>query len=139
MVNALLLRIHQSGHLPQLSAERCALVKEGIDYYKKIRGDIRLAVPVWPLGLADSQDHWLVVALKTEKKGYLAVWRRGGEEETCEVPLDKLIPAGHNAVVRPAYPEKALAGNMEYTVAGQTLTVKYRKSVMARVFEITAE
>lgn len=164
MVNALLLRIHQSGHLPQLSAERKALVKEGIDYYKKIRGNIRLAVPVWPLGLADSLDHWLAAALKAEDKVYLAIWRRGGESETCEIPLEKMIPAGEAAVVRLAYPEKALAENVEYTVAdmthvssascaaeicekpenttdytGRTLCVTYRKPVMARIFEITSE
>lgn len=159
MVNALLLRIHQSGHLPQLSAERSALVKEGIDYYKGIRGDIRLAVPVWPLGLADSQDHWLAVALKTQEKAYLAVWRRGGEEENCVIPLNKMIPVGEKAAVRLAYPETVLTENVEYAVSDMTevscaweahrgagdghtiptLTVRYHKPVMARVFEITAE
>lgn len=139
MVNALLLRIHQSGHLPQLSAERKALVKEGIDYYKIIRGDIRAAVPVWPMGLADSLDHWLATALKTDDKTYLAIWRRGGDESTREIPLDKMIPSGQKVVVRLAYPENALAENVEYSVAGQTLTVKYQKDVMARIFEITAE
>ena len=39
MVNAMLLRIHQSGHLAEISKERFALVKEGIAYYKKIRAD----------------------------------------------------------------------------------------------------
>ena len=136
MVNALLLRIHQSGHLPQLSAERKALVKEGIDYYKMIRGDIRKAVPAWPLGLADSLDNWLAVALKTEDKAYLAIWRRGGEESTCDIPLDKMVPAGQKAVVRLAYPKDALAENVDYSVDAQTLTVKYHKPVMARIFEI---
>lgn len=161
MVNALLLRIHQSGHIPQLSKQRKALVKEGVEYYKKIRGDIRRAVPAWPLGLADSLDHWLAAALKTEDKVYLAVWRRGGEEEACQIPLEKIVPAGCKAVVRPAYPAKALAENMEYEVSnmtcvscdaepctnavnrdGQTmptLTVKYRKPVMARIFEVDME
>lgn len=136
MVNALLLRIHQSGHLPQLSEERRALVKEGIDYYKNIRRDICVAVPVWPLGLADSLDHWLAAALKTEVKSYLAVWRRGGEESVCEISLDKLIPAGKKAAVRLAYPKDALAENAEYSVDGRTLTVKYYEPVMARIFEI---
>ena len=41
MINAMLLRIHQSGHLAQLPAERLALVKEGIACYKTIRQDIK--------------------------------------------------------------------------------------------------
>ena len=146
MVNALLLRIHQSGHIPQLSVERKALVKEGIDYYKNIRQDIRLAQPVWPLGLADSLDHWFASALKTEEKVYLALWRRGGEDDTCQIPLAKLISginlAGHKASVRLAYPAKALAEHVEYEIVDETepiLTVNYHKPVMARIFEVAME
>jgi alpha-galactosidase len=51
MVNALLLRVHQSGHLAELSPRRRELVKEALDYYKRIRGDIPVALPFWPLGL----------------------------------------------------------------------------------------
>ena len=43
MVNALLLRIHQSGHLAEISPERFELVKEGIDCYKEIRSGIKSA------------------------------------------------------------------------------------------------
>ena len=96
-------------------------------------------MPVWPLGLADSLDYWLATALKTEDKVYLAVWRRGGDESVCEIPLDKLTPAGEKAAVHLAYPENVLAKHVEYSVAGQTLTVKYQKDVMARIFEIVAE
>lgn len=41
MINAMLLRIHQSGHLAELPAERIELVKEGIACYKTIRSDIK--------------------------------------------------------------------------------------------------
>ena len=34
MVNAMLLRIHQSGHLAELTQERRDLVKEALDIYK---------------------------------------------------------------------------------------------------------
>ncbi len=37
MVNAMLLRIHQSGHLAELTQERRDLVKEALDIYKTIR------------------------------------------------------------------------------------------------------
>lgn len=41
MVNVMLVRIHQSGHIPELSDSRRALVKEGLDYYREIRQDIK--------------------------------------------------------------------------------------------------
>ena len=56
MVNAILLRVHQSGHLAQISPERRALVKEGLDYYKTIRADLREALPFWPIGLSHFGD-----------------------------------------------------------------------------------
>ena len=40
MVNAMLLRVHQSGHLAKLDDARKELVKEGLDLYKKIRSEM---------------------------------------------------------------------------------------------------
>lgn len=57
MINAILLRIHQSGHLVNLGDERFALVKEALSYYKEIRNDIKEALPFWPLGLSQYKDH----------------------------------------------------------------------------------
>ena len=137
MVNALLLRIHQSGHLPQLSPVRKALVKEGIDYYKTIRGDIKKAVPAWPLGLADSLDNWMATALKVDGKAYLAVWRRYGETDTCQIPLDKLVPAGTKTQVTLTYPKEALQENVTYETKDNVLQVTFQKPVMARIFEVS--
>ena len=41
MVNALLLRVHQSGHLAEITDVQKELVKEALDYYKTIRDDIK--------------------------------------------------------------------------------------------------
>lgn len=138
MVNALLLRIHQSGHLKELSAGRKALVKEGIAYYKTIREDIKKALPDWPFGLADSRDNWLCSVLKTEKKAYLALWRRGGNEESKKIPLGHLFEGEGELSVRLAYPAKARQENCSYGYLEEekALTVKYGEPVMARIFEI---
>lgn len=137
MVNTLLLRIHQSGHLAELSEARRALVKEGIDFYKSIRQEIKVAVPCWPLGLAENTDKWLCSALKTEKKAYLAVWRRGGED-SIEIPLDSVF--GKEAVlsVKLAYPAETLQENLEFTYLSQEKKLKicFKKPIMARMFEI---
>lgn len=70
-VNTLFLRIHQSGHLAEISPERKALVAEGIRCYKEMRSDIRRAVPYWPLDLAGNQDKWVAAGVKLEEKAYL--------------------------------------------------------------------
>ena len=86
MVNAMLLRIHQSGHLAMLEPERLELVREAISVYKNIRTDIKDSVPFFPLGLSKFSDNWAALGLDCGSKLYLAVWRREGEH-TCTVPL----------------------------------------------------
>lgn len=137
MVNTLLLRIHQSGHLAELSDERKQLVKEGIDYYKAIRGDIRKALPVWPIGYADNLDSWLAFVLKTEEKAYMAVWRRGGEEER-DIPLLRIFDGQEPREVSLAYPKESMRQNCvwEYKRNKGILRIKYKQPVMARLFEI---
>ena len=142
MVNAMLLRIHQSGHLAELSGERFNLVKEGIDYYKSVRTDIGKALPDWPLGLADNRDTFLCSALKTDKKAYLAVWRRDKYEEdtreSVKIPLGHLFENEGELSVRLSYPAEALKENVSYEYEDQKkiLTVTFKKRTMARMFEI---
>lgn len=140
MVNTLLLRIHQSGHLAELSDVRKALVKEGIDYYKSIRQNIKTALPVWPLGYADYQDKWLCFALKTEKKAYLAVWRRGAEEQ-IEIPLSGIWKDAVCEKVTLAYPKESMKENCDFSYDKESahLTVNFKQPVMARLFEITKQ
>lgn len=137
MVNTLLLRIHQSGHLAELSDERKKLVKEGIAYYKAIRGDIRKALPVWPIGYADNLDSWLAFVLKTEEKAYMAVWRRGGEEER-DISLLRIFDGQEPREVSLAYPKESMRQNCvwEYKRNKGILKIKYKQPVMARLFEI---
>ena len=140
MINALLLRIHQSGHIPELSESRRELVREGIQFYKSIRQDIKKALPSWPLGLAENTDKLLCSVLKTESKAYLAVWGRGGEEDTIEIPLNYIWKDGDikEFKVNLAYPEKALAENCNYVYACETgkLKINFRQPVMARLFVV---
>lgn len=135
MVNTLLLRIHQSGHLAELSNVRKALVREGIDYYKSIRADIKRALPAWPLGYADNLDQWLVFALKTEHKAYMAVWRRGGEEE-IEIPLQQVWKGQIPGRVSLAYPRESMEQNCRWEYKEGILKIKFNQTVMARLFEI---
>ncbi|MGN1181236.1 MAG: glycoside hydrolase family 36 protein [Suilimivivens sp.] len=142
MVNAMLLRIHQSGHLAELSKERFDLVKEGIAYYKSVRENIKRALPDWPLGLADNRSTWLCSVLKTEEKAYLALWRRDKNvedtRESIKIPLGHIFETGGELSVKLAYPKESMKENVsyEYSDERKILSVSFRQKVMARIFEI---
>lgn len=132
MVNAMLLRIHQSGHLAELSPERFHLVKEGIACYKSIRADIKDSLPFWPLGLPSFYEDWLALGLGCGRKLYLAVWRvRGGE--TAEIPLPQV--KGKKAEVRVLYPSFETETPVLDTAKG-TLRVHRKAAKTARLYEI---
>lgn len=135
MVNALLMRVHQSGHMIDITAQQKALVKEGLDFYKTIRADIRKAYPWWPLGFASFSDPWAALALDAGKRHYLAVWRLGGEDTVC-LPMERL--RGKKVHVRCVYPAEA---KCEYAWNPHTLSLAVRLPVapMARIFEIKTE
>ena len=136
MINAMLLRIHQSGHLAELSQERKELVKEALDYYKVIRQDIGNGLPFWPIGLSSFADGWVSLGIRTEKKSYIAVWRRNGENPTVILPVSHL--RGETVAVRCAYPSYV---ECEYgwNQNPGTLSVRMDRQYSARLFEITRE
>ncbi|MDR0884846.1 MAG: alpha-galactosidase [Clostridiales Family XIII bacterium] len=105
MANALLLRIHQSGHIAELSSERRALVKQAIQIYKnEIRQHIPLANPIYPLDkFSNFEDNWYSYGLHHESDTYFAVWKKNPVRDTItltfgeyigkEIRLDLVFPA----------------------------------------------
>lgn len=136
MVNALLLRVHQSGHLAELSPRRRELVKEALDYYKTIRGDIREALPLWPVGLPTQQDDWACLGLRRDNRIYLALWHIRGEEGQIDLPLAEL--RGEQLEIRCAYPQAA-SGQCQWSWdrAEGVLRVNLPQQRTARLLEIT--
>ncbi len=134
MINAMLLRIHQSGHLAKISADRKALVKEALDYYKTIRHDIKNALPFWPLGLSKFSDNWVVLGLKADNKIYLAVWRRQADSDYITIPIN--YTDAKKVTLKCAYPSYE---ECSYAWNGntQTITAMLPKNYSARLFEIT--
>lgn len=133
MVNVLLLRIHQSGHLFRLGETCQELIREAISWYQATREDRREALPFWPLGFGTYYDVWTALGMKGRKKSYLAVWRRGGEEASCRLPLPDC--RGKDIRVRCAYPAER---PMDFVWDAQKaeLTVTFPEAFMARLFEI---
>lgn len=140
MVNAMMLRIHQSGHLAEISSEGFEVVKEGIACYKTMRKDIRHAVPYWPLGLAKAEDAWLSLGLwnREKQKGYLAIWKRAeGEKEKEIALLPEEISADiqEEVQVSQIYPEKEETHIQLHE--NNRMMVRFPGKLMARIFQIS--
>ncbi|MDL5055373.1 alpha-galactosidase [Oscillatoria laete-virens NRMC-F 0139] len=134
MVNALLMRVHQSGHLNELTPERLALVREGLDYYKTYRKEIPSARAFWPTGFPSHPDPWVSLGYHMKDKTIVAVWRRegGSPSQTLSMPHLK----GVNGQWRCAYPQED-APPFEWSEESGQLTVQFAKEKMARIFEFT--
>lgn len=142
MVNCLLGRIHQSGHLAQLAPERLALVEEALNTYKSIRADLRVAVPHWPLGLAQAMDEWVCVTEHTDDTAYLSLWRREREgvepKDEISIPLRSIWDGQKPSSVAMLYPSEALHEHCSWRYNAQecALKVRFTRQDMARIFVI---
>lgn len=133
MVNAMLMRIHQSGHLAEISSERFELVKEGISYYKTIRNLINKSVPFWPLGLPSFNDEWISMGLNCGNKILLAVWRLGGAKDTCILPIEFL--RDKEITIACGYPLKENC-KFSWNNKSYSLSVVLENNNTARLFEL---
>ncbi len=136
MVNSMLCRIHQSGHIAELSAERFAVVVEGIRYYKKIRGRIKEGVPFWPLGIPSFSDSWISAGLNCGNILYLAVWKLERLPDTCTMPL--LAVKAKMVTIKCGFPENADC-SFEWIDSSSSLRVSFPGEHCARLFEIIPE
>lgn len=133
MVNALLLRIHQSGHLGNLKPESRGLVKEALDYYKLIREDIKTSLPFWPLGLSSYSDSWVSLGLYKDSKSYLALWRRASLEDVCQLPMS--FYKEKKLEIKCAYPSGEEC-EFNWNIHKGLLSIRLPKEYSARLFEL---
>lgn len=105
MVNAMLMRIHQSGHLVELSEPRRKLVHEGLKCHMSIVNKLKTGVPFWPIGLGAFGDQFLCVGIRCEGEAYMAVWHTTDGEEDIEIPVkgysnaEAIYPAAYAPVM----------------------------------------
>jgi len=123
MVNAMLFRIHQSGHLAELSPECFAQVKTGLEIYKdKIRPHIGSSVPYYPLGMPDMTDTISPISLgmRSPQSNFIAVWRLQGADRVhlphADPKMKVLYPTNLGISVEPegdgigiVFPRKMMA------------------------------
>ena len=131
MVNALLVRIHQSGLLNEVRGHRLELVKEGIATYKQYREKIPAMTPVWPTGLSQLDDEWFSYGLRNKKEMYLAVWH--GKGETVEKTIDLSHYGKVNEVTQLFPKDDRLT---KYVCANDLLTVHFPQEKVVRLYKI---
>lgn len=134
MVNSMLLRIHQSGHLAQISPSRFERVREGIALYKTWREDIPNMLPFWPLGMPSLSSPWLAFGLQGEDESLLAVWRMDTAESSVRLPLPQW--AGKDAQITCIYPSGHTLP-CEWDNKQQCAVVTLPAPVTARLFRIS--
>ncbi|WP_130837507.1 glycoside hydrolase family 36 protein [Lachnoclostridium sp. Marseille-P6806] len=130
MINGILLRPYMSGMVWKFGEHTMDLLREGISVYKRIRGDIRKAVPFWPVGFNNIRDSVLVYGVKTEDVAYLSVFTP--KTDTAEIPLHfdgKIIDK-----VEVIYPSRV---NCEFELKDGVLSVKMPQMTAARLFRVT--
>ncbi|WP_193317879.1 MULTISPECIES: glycoside hydrolase family 36 protein [Streptomyces] len=101
LANALLGRVHLSGHLDRMDEAGLDRVRQALDVYREIRAEVAEGTPNWPLGLPGWDDPWLALGLRTADSTLVTVWRRGGAE-TGTVPVPEY--AGRQARVTVLFP-----------------------------------
>ncbi|KIX00574.1 uncharacterized protein Z518_09639 [Rhinocladiella mackenziei CBS 650.93] len=137
VVNSLLGRVHLSGRLDQLNDKNCSLIAEGMAVYKRIRSDLKTALPFWPLGFPHWHDDWLALGMTTQAgEVYLSVWRRGGPQK-FQLPL---APLRGEAMVQVdlLYPRTFEASARWNTETGK-LDMELPQVTCARLFHIRSQ
>lgn len=135
MVNAMLLRVHQSGHILEMSESRVELIREGIVCYKRIRNDIKQAVPFWPLGLSHYNDSWSALGLAAKETAYVAVWRRSSDSPYATIPVPCMN--GSEVELIQIYPrEEPYQSKYQWNKGKGAFTVKMDGEYTARVFRV---
>lgn len=117
----LLGRVHLSGHLDRMTPRQRELVAEAVAVHKRIRADIAVSTPFWPLGLPGWTDPWLCHALRGAGTTYALLWHRDDPADpTRTLPLPHL--RGHDVTARVLYPSASDA-DLAWNPDAASLTV----------------
>lgn len=129
MVNAMMGRIHQSGHLAELPEESFVQVQNGIKIYKEeMARKIPHSIPFFPLGMPSIADRNSPVALGLEHPDayYYAVWRLAGDGV---VRLD-LKNKGHTEILYP------VDLGIQLVQGEGVITISFPKQYMAVIIKV---
>ncbi|KRL55439.1 melibiase subfamily protein [Paucilactobacillus oligofermentans DSM 15707 = LMG 22743] len=131
MVNTMLVRIHQSGYLNELTDHRFNMVSEGIDVYKTYREEIPFSTPIWPSGMPHIDDDLVTFGLINSKHIYLAIWNCTDDQGTLNIDLNKYC---NEISIQQIYPKNR--NDVTYKVHGTKISFSFPKGKMARLYKI---
>ncbi|MBL0888785.1 glycoside hydrolase family 36 protein [Myceligenerans indicum] len=155
LVTALLSRVHLAGRIDTLDAGQREVVREALAVHRSLRQATARSVPVWPLGLPDWRDPWVVLGARDGQDLYLAVWRRadagrsgvardgtgrhaaghgtaGADGDSVRLRLPGLVATGDAEVLFPAWGEASAV----VVDGGEALEVKLPGPTSARLFRL---
>lgn len=130
MVNAMLGRIHLASDIRLLSAEKFALVEEGVKYAKTISEVKRRASAFFPLGFVHFGAQHAAAGIAVGKKIWLSVWNLGGKKR-LRVPFGAGIKEA-----KIAYPQ---ALPLSLRADGEELEIIFTEDFQARFLEIQTD
>ncbi len=142
LCNAMLGRIHLSGHLDKMTPAQFDLVAQALKVYKQVRVDLSEAVPFWPIGLPGWTDPWVALGMRSTAATYLVVWRRhlgpGGTSDEAG-PDEISLRIGGNAsgsAARVLYPVHG--GRLEWEASSGELRVQLPRTPSACLVRVAA-
>lgn len=87
MVSAILQRPYLSGQIAGLSDEGLQSLKEGVDCFKRIREEIPVSVPFYPIGIPKHGDGLFCVGFQYASCRRIAVWCADEAQKEMLLPL----------------------------------------------------
>ena len=127
MINSILGRMHLASNIGLLDGERWELVKEGVEYYKKLTPFKKHARPYFPQGLCRFGDPSVVVGLTDDKKIYLALYNLSSDRR-ISLPIWFDV-----ANVKVGYPSST---PVKYSLKADCLSVDFTADKQAVILEL---
>ena len=135
MVNGMCGSLYLSGRIDYCDEYNKALVHEGVKTYKSIRGFIKRAYPIFPLGqLKINKRGFLALGLVGEDEILLAVWKINAKESEVEIDLStRLSESSRAEMLYPVADKK-----VKFTLNSGKLKLSFPedKQYMARMIKI---
>jgi alpha-galactosidase len=126
MINALLLRIHQSGHLAELGSAALEVVHQGIALYKTWRERLPHMTPFWPLGWPSFEAGVVCLGLRDDEGFLLAVWN------VTDVAIEQNIPLKGISNAALTFPSFAVHETLTWGDQGLTIALPPRSARIVR-------
>lgn len=131
MVNAMLVRIHQSGYLNQLTDKRFDMVSEGIKIYKTYHEEIPDSLPIWPTGIPHIDDGHVTFGLRNGDHIYFGVWNCQNDAQDILVDFKKYA---QRISIKQIYPIREQS--VKLNVSKNKVMFDFPNGKMARLYRI---